>query len=260
LEQIERDALNDEVPLATALRKCVALGGLAGSEQLRDWASRELRGYFDDEEGAELPTYRIVSAPLLVDGIVGNYKVTGQQFPPSTLPDFAREHLSNEVKLRDGVGKLEALAREPQIKLMPPMGTDLAHVMNAENSGRFQHIESLYWSVAPATMLGVLDQIRTALTQLVAELRAAMASTDEIPSPQVADQAVNVIVSGKRPRVNVIAAQSAGTGSSATVAPAEKAEVADQGSGFWTRWRRIGAFIVGCATVVGVVFAGIQLH
>lgn len=45
LDQIERDVLDENVSVATALRKCVALGGRSGSAALRDWATRELEGY-----------------------------------------------------------------------------------------------------------------------------------------------------------------------------------------------------------------------
>lgn len=45
IAEIERDALNERVAVATALRKCIVLGGKSGSEALRDWASRELKGY-----------------------------------------------------------------------------------------------------------------------------------------------------------------------------------------------------------------------
>lgn len=95
IAQIESDALDDNVPVASALRKCSVLGGKSGSEKLRDWATRELQGYPGVED---LPSYRAINAPLLVDGIRGNYKVTRQPFPPMSLPDFAREHITEEVK------------------------------------------------------------------------------------------------------------------------------------------------------------------
>ena len=50
-------------------------------------------------------------------GIAGNHQVTGQQFPPSGLPEFAQGYISERVELRDGVGGIEALAKQPQIRL-----------------------------------------------------------------------------------------------------------------------------------------------
>ena len=50
MAQIERDLL-DEKPLDTLLRKLILLGGSAGSPELRNWASVELRGYGRDADG-----------------------------------------------------------------------------------------------------------------------------------------------------------------------------------------------------------------
>ena len=66
LEQIEDDALDSKKSVADALRKCIALGGRAGNEELREWASRELQGY---EQPDDVPDYRIVAAPIVIDGV-----------------------------------------------------------------------------------------------------------------------------------------------------------------------------------------------
>lgn len=254
IAQIERDALDDGVPVATALRKCIVLGGKSDSEQLRDWATRELQGYHGQDD---LPDYRVIAAPLVIDGIAGNYQVTRQPFPPSALPDFAREHISERLELRDGVGSLEALAQQAEIKLAPPMATDLARYMNAQDDNPYQHIISIYWIVSPSAVRGVLDQVRTALTQLVAELRANMSGGEDVPSAEAANQAVSVVVTGKRSQVNVTTAQASGPGTAAT-ATAPDAQPEPEASGFWTRSRKIGAFIVGLASVVAAVIAVIE--
>ncbi len=86
LKQIERDVLTSQ-PLADTLRKCVVLGGKAGSIELREWAIRELRGY-DSKDDA--PDYRTVGGPILADGLTGRMIVKGQQIGVSVLPDFVR--------------------------------------------------------------------------------------------------------------------------------------------------------------------------
>lgn len=253
IEQIERDALDDSVPVATALRKCIVLGGVSGSERLRDWATRELQGYYG--ENSDLPDYRVVPAPLMIDGIAGNYQVSRQQISPWALPEFARDHISEKVELRDGAGAIEALLERPEIHLSPPMASELAGVMNAESDVPYQRIHRLYWAVSPAAVRGVLDQIRTALTQLVAELRASMPADEAVPSAETANQAVNLVVTGERSQVHVTSAQAGGTDTTATVtAPEWKPDE----SGFWTRSRRIGAFVVGLAGVAGAVVAIIE--
>jgi AbiTii len=238
------------VPIAAVLRRCVVLGGRSGSEALRDRATRELKGYHGEEE---LPDYRVVAAPLMIDGFSGNVHLTGRQIAPSNLPEFAQEYITETVEVRDGVGGLEALAAQDQIKLGPPGASNLTPLMSAE-AGPYRHVESLYWSVSPSTMRGVLDQIRTSLTQLVAELRASMPAGESLPSAAAADQAVQVIQGGRRNRLTITTAQAAeATSASADTGAAEE-------SGFWTTGRRIGAFLVGLATIAGAAAAVIGPH
>ena len=97
LSEIERDAMSEDRSLASTLRKCVILGGHAGSTDLREWATRELRGYEPEDE---LPKYRIIPAPIRVDAIRGNYKITGQRISPGELPDVVAELIDEEVQIR----------------------------------------------------------------------------------------------------------------------------------------------------------------
>ncbi|MFF7216844.1 hypothetical protein ACFZAU_41090 [Streptomyces sp. NPDC008238] len=251
LAQIEQDVLDDTKPLAGALRKCVVLGGHAGSAALREWAQRELRGY-GGVDLADVPSYRVVVAPLKVDAAVMNGFVTGQQISPGQLPDFARDVISNTLPLRMGIGELEAAARRVSesdnvLKLMPEQAPDLVRFMNHAIDNPRQHITELYWAVAAPALVGVLDQVRTALADLVGELRATMSSDDDnLPTPEQIGQALNVAVHGDRSRVVVTTAQASGE-SSASVAPAADEEPGLLG----TTGRRIGAVVVGLATVIG---------
>jgi hypothetical protein len=256
LAQIEAAALDEEHSVAGALRKCVALGGQAGSSELRDWATKELRGYDNDDE---LPEYRIVAAPILIDGVTFTAKITGQQIAPSSLPDFVQETIGERFEFRSGVGEVEELVRscersgEPA-KLQLPGGSEVARLMTQESGDSSQSILAIYWSISPVAIRGVTDQVRTSLVQLVAELRAGMPDDQSLPSAEAAAHAVQVAVTGKRSNVTVTAAQ-AGNGGQANVTANEPAPPE---SGFWTRSRRIGAFFVGAATVVGAVIAVIE--
>lgn len=251
IAEIERDALDDAVPLATALRKCIVLGGKSGSEALRDWASRELKGYGPDDQ---LPDYRVVVAPLMVDGFAGNAQITGQQFAPSGLPDFAREHIRKELTLRAGIGEIEALLKNDKIMPLPAGASDIARYMNESSDNPYQRITSIYWSVSHSAIHGVLDQVRTSLTQLAAELRATMGDEDAVPSAQATTAALSVVVTGKRSRVNVAAATAPGASARAATSELSGAEA----TGFWTRWRKVGAFVVGLASVAATVIAVIE--
>lgn len=91
---------------------CLALGGRAGSTELRSWAQQELQGYAGD---ASLPDYRRVPAPLRIDGVQGNQMmgdaiIRGQRISPRDLPDPMADHLDEEVELRQPIGEIEQLA------------------------------------------------------------------------------------------------------------------------------------------------------
>lgn len=248
-EQIQSDALDDSTSLAGALRKCVALGGLAGSAELREWAGRELRGYFDD---AEPPDYRKIVAPIVIDGAGGGRQFTRMQISTHDLAEPATGKFDENLRLRSGVGELEEMVRraredDAEIRLGLPGAATLAKLMSHE---RGHYVERVYWSVSPTAVVGVLDQVRTRLVELAAEI--IFESGDEEPSAQVVGNAMSVVVSGRRARVNLTAAQ--GGGSAATTehahAPADRP--------WWRTTKALWAFAVGAATIAAAVIAWAQ--
>ena len=174
LAEVQRDALDPAAGLSDTLRKVVALGGVVGSKELREWASLELRGYVGSP--TELPTYRKVPATLEVNGFNGSMQVKGFRISPRDLPSFAQTHVGEEVPLNSSVREIEEMARhadakEGHVALSPPMAQDLARVMNRSPTP-IRIITELYWAVSAAALTGVIDQIRTSLVELVAEMRA----------------------------------------------------------------------------------------
>jgi hypothetical protein len=108
LQDIEAGALDGQTPIADVLRKVIALGGRAGSAELRDWAARELKGY---GPGDELPAYRRIVAPLQMDAGTMRGHIKGQSLSVMQLPDFAQDKISNDVTLFMGIGEIEQLVR-----------------------------------------------------------------------------------------------------------------------------------------------------
>ncbi|MCR1785397.1 hypothetical protein KVF89_22850 [Nocardioides carbamazepini] len=214
MTQIEAEALDSSVPLADALRKCIALGGRSGSADLRDWARRELEGYSPNDA---LPAYRIVAAIIAIDGATMTAVIKQQRIARSSLPDFAQDQIKEEVVLHQGVAELEHLISSSDsgaIKITLPAMGDLVTYMNSEvpygNS-----ISAMYWVVAVSTVVGVLDRTRTNLVALVAEMRAADPGTD-VPSAEAARQAVSVVINGgKRNKVSFTSAQALGPSATA---------------------------------------------
>jgi hypothetical protein len=253
LGQIRRDALDDRVPLTTTLRKCIDLGAQARNDELRDWASQELDGY----RNSEVPAYRVIHVPLLIDGLTFGGLMRGQRISSMDLPDFARDVITEEMPLAHGVGDLQAQVRNAKaagrtsIKMSPHGAAELVTLWNQEQQRTGGGtIMDLYWDVSVGRIEGVLEHIRTTLVRLVAEMRATMPADASEPSPEQAASAVNyVLKGGKRSTFNVNTAV-ATNGSSATVTTPPPAP---QKEGGWTK-------TIAIWTVLGVIIAGVTLY
>jgi hypothetical protein len=137
--------------------------------------------------------------------------VTGQQISTFQLPDFARDAITEDVPIPYGVAELEKLAASKHaLQLQHPHMQDVVLYMNSQ-ADFGTSIHSMYWRLSPTRFHGILDTIRTNLVALMAEMRASGAT--EFPSPEVADQAVNVVVRGaKRSTITVNTNQMTGSG------------------------------------------------
>lgn len=253
LEQIEEDALDSSRSVADALRKCIALGGRAGSRDLRDWASGELKGYTSDDE---LPEYRVVRAPIVIDGIAGAALIRGQQISSHDLPDVAQNAGIDElIRLSQGIGELEELAREGPdqvVRLGLPGSAELAKLMTHELGNQYQSIQRVYWNVSRTALVGVLDRVRTTLVELVAQIREETGTVEDPPAEALTN-AVNVAIHGKAPRVTIHAAQATKGGEAhVTTHPT------DESPPWWRTTKVLWALLVGIAGIAGTVIAYLQ--
>jgi len=198
----------------------------------------------------DLPEYRRPAAVIRIDGTSGSFQITGQQISPRDLPEGVREHVGEAAPLRQPIGEIEAMVERARadgvVRLTLPESQEVAKVMNYE--GRefpFQHVATVYWALGEPALRGVVDQVRTTLVELVAEMRSVMPAAAATPSAEVANHAVQVAVHGGDARVNVTAARTSGAGSRA-IAGAARAS---------SRWGLVGGLIVGLATVVAAAVA-----
>lgn len=252
LTEIERELL-DGKPIADVLRKLIVLGGRAGSSELREWASQELRGYSGSDT---LPDYRQVPALIRLDGVTASAIIRGQTISPLALPEVAHGYITNLAPLPQGIGEIESLANaaDGAVKIALPGHSELAGIMNAESSEQFQRINSIYWSISQTALVGVIDQVRTRLAELLAELRAATPADADGPTATQATNAVNVVVHGRGNHVQIAQASERAT-NSVEQPPAQSTTDAP----FWTLGKRVSAILVGAATIAGAIFAAIQI-
>jgi hypothetical protein len=221
---------------------------------LREWASKELKGYDSQDE---LPAYRVVAATIRIDAIAGFTHISGQRMALHELPDFVQDKIGEHVELRDGIGMVEALISQAEgsgssAKFSLPRAADLAVLMDHEAGDPYQKILDLYWSISTAALRAVVDYVKTALAELLAEMRAGTPDHTSLPPADIADQAVQVAIYGHKARV-AINAPVASSGGVSTVLTNSSSD----DPSWWQRWRRPGAFLVGFATVIGCVIAAV---
>lgn len=114
------------------------------------------------------------------------------------LPDGIREHISEIVRLNQGVEGLEALAvqheaQNRQIELGVFTGDAYVAVWNRNPNRRFD-VVALYWSIAPAQIREVLGHVRAALVEFVINLRAEVGEGGQLPSAAQVEEALRTAV------------------------------------------------------------------
>ncbi|MCX4530073.1 hypothetical protein OHA79_44030 [Streptomyces sp. NBC_00841] len=261
LEQLERAVLDDTASLASALRQCLLLAGYAHHEELRAWALKELEGYAAADE---LPSYRKVLAPLEAEFVVNlpgySNQSNTQRISVHRLPRSARERgIGESAPIRHGVRELEALIAisDRRVHLSPPGSTEYALEMTRQQQigQEFTDVTSLYWAIAKPSIEGVLDHIRTRLTQFVAEVRAAMPAGQQNPDPNqidsAAQQALN-ITGGNNSTFHITAPNAkADRGATASANVNEPAPATPQP--WWHRTSVIWTAVAAVAAIAGVI-------
>ena len=113
-----------------------------------------------------------------------------------------------------------------------------------------QHVERIYRSVSVTVLRRTLDVVRTTLVELAAEMRAGTPRGESVPAPEVAEQAVQVAVHGKRNRVliNQAGPDSRTAGSVGGQSSVGEVELE-------TPSRRVMWWLVAIATILGAAAA-----
>jgi hypothetical protein len=223
LAQIEADVVDDRVPLSSLLQKCIVLGGQAGSEKMREWARKELNGYSGTDK---TPDYRHVPAVLMAritnragyNG--GTVRIDRSVFPQQVLDTIEEQVDLDNAILGEGIGTLEAMANQgtDEHSLIPYWASFIADTLNRFNMGPTSRVADVYWSVPNVSIRGLLVRVRTALAELVAELNTLMPQDQEVPDKQIADQAVQFVITGDRNVVNFSPQHATDGGTNVTVA------------------------------------------
>ena len=146
-----------------------------------------------------------ICAPLCIDHVSMTSIVTGQHISVLELPEFVRERISRQVELPHSIPELLDAANSADrtgesLRLLPTGSADLVAYMN--RSGLYDtHFQDLYWKIPPPAMRAVVERVCTDVVGLVGEMRSGMNRGQGLPSPDIANQAFNVVVKGTGNRV-----------------------------------------------------------
>ena len=250
ISELERGVTDDSRSISSLLNLCIVLGGHANSSKLRDWARQELRGYELDEE---LPSYRTVAGRMCIDAQVGPRLIRGQAISRWELPKQAQEAgIDDSVRLDMPIGELEEyLHRDEKFARFTMQNSPMiVRLMNSENQHSFQQVHELYWEVSIPAVRGVVGNVRTSLAELVGELRANLPAGENTPTREAADQAVELIVTGKRHNITVTQALV----SDRSTSEVSVREPDDADASWWTRLRKRGV-VIGLSTMIAAIVA-----
>lgn len=214
LRDLREQVLDETQSVAGLLRKCLALGTVTGSEELRAWAAHELRGY---PAGEAVPKYRHLYAQLLMSSVSGQFHATGQQIDRLLIPEDLREFVPERLELRHPVEELAGMASRGEPITMSSPTFPIVCSRWSRQLPMFQDVLSLNWSMLPSSIAGIVDNVRTTLVEIVMDL-AKDVPLNSLPSRARVDGAVQVhINSNDNNSINVAGSNSGiiglGTGS-----------------------------------------------
>ncbi|MET8326319.1 hypothetical protein [Streptomyces sp. NPDC005181] len=240
LDRLEQGVLDASAPLAGLLRHALIIGGHASSQPLQTWALRELQGYGNLPE-TDFPDYRRIRAPIRADSHTAFRQYLAETISALHLPDFTHGKITENITVPFGVGQLENLISQTApgepVRLSLPGAAELRTLMAAMDQyhSRGLVIDELYWAVSPVVLQDIVDQVRTRLTQFVAELRSTMPTGVRQPTPEQVHRAVQ--------NINITAGDNSPVTVTAPMAYAESGSTARAATGTterrrWWPWRR----------------------
>jgi hypothetical protein len=193
LKGLREQVLDESESLVGLLRKCLALGAVTGSDELRGWANNELKGYPD---ASPVPVYRELYAPLFVDSTSGPTITRGQQISRIQVPTDLRHYVPEKLCLRQPVEELVQMASLEKAPTMTGGGFSVAAALWTEQLDMFQSVDALYYKVMPSTIAGIVGLVRTTLLEIVIDM-AKDVPLDALPNRAKVDSVVQVHVGSK---------------------------------------------------------------
>ena len=155
---------SDEGKLSDALIKTKVLLHRIGHKELVEWVNKELNGYSDD---GPIPSYRILSAAVLVDATNGEHSFSSHPVPLEHLSEDFRKDLET-IKMFQSLAVLEKLVeKDDELTGALPLGVN---ELLAKGLVSGYTIQRAWKSFNPNDAMQTLIQVRSRLLDFVLEL------------------------------------------------------------------------------------------
>lgn len=176
LREIQRDAVNSQVPIADLLRKCMILASMLQNAELSEWATNELEGY---ESGDDLPSYRSIEVNSF-GHFIGPFRMEYKNFPipPAAVPEEYRSMISRAT-LTAPISSLEGtLEAGNGQNLRAPWPPNLTLKLEDQIIEDMSLIDA--WREVPlGSAIGIIDTVKSRVLSFVLAIERELKSDNK---------------------------------------------------------------------------------
>ena len=184
LRDIQDSAVGTNASVEVLLRQCLVLASRLQNDELREWATQELRGYSAE---ADRPVYR----KRFFTNVLGNFNGGfGSAMRNAGIPQFSvPEQLHDRLfyaEVKEGVAQIERLLATGEHTLQIPWPADVVGLLQQHPIYDNGMVLMEAWQVIPATAFSsVLSGIRDRVLQFALDIERENPAAGEAPPDQI---------------------------------------------------------------------------
>ena len=166
IEEIQKDALDHNVPVGTLLRKVKLAAAKLGLPIIEDWVDKELKGYSGDDD---VPEYRKVTGTPMARGVVGG-------FEPIQFEESEHAKKLSVVPIGQSIPGMEGQLQSRDQSLIFPYPPKLVDALNKSNRRRIVQCGVKFES---ANLVAIVEAVRTLVMEWAISMeKAGVTGTD----------------------------------------------------------------------------------
>jgi hypothetical protein len=165
INQIQADLINEDVSLSAILRKAKVLSSQLESDELANWVSDELDGYYD----SELPDYRLLDTSVSGTWTNGYWVVNNRALTMFSIDDDELRNMLTTFPVGDGIKTVEQYANLSEDQRFQVPADITTYVNTFVSEGGYGYAQ-LHFTVGPHDFEQILDTVRNRLLDFILKL------------------------------------------------------------------------------------------